>query len=288
MRFSIRNLERVKVSTPSDVTVGGSSEVRLRMEGRDISSEFGRDDGWRKLENEGKFRNGSSRSREEFRNARINEAERVKVPYQASSMVTDELRFASLIILSCASSYLPLCNVRLFISPLRNSSASSSLPLPLWFFTPLHLCLLVFDYSTCYVSLHICLAFKKASIRFEPFILFKAGIQFLEEMSYSQRADTGAPICLAAVLEYLTAEVLDLAGNAARDYRKSRIIPRHVLLAVRNDEDLGKLLACVTIAHGGGIVWSLYGLYSNKMRKNSKFPLRKATNEARTLKFHLV
>ncbi|GJW28140.1 histone H2A [Tanacetum coccineum] len=47
------------------------------------------------------------------------------------------------------------------------------------------------------------------------------------------------------------AEVLELAGNAARDNKKSRIIPRHVLLAIRNDEELGKLLSGVTIAHGG-------------------------------------
>ncbi|XP_057514570.1 probable histone H2A.2 [Actinidia eriantha] len=45
--------------------------------------------------------------------------------------------------------------------------------------------------------------------------------------------------------------VLELAGNAARDNKKNRIIPRHVLLAIRNDEDLGKLLARMTISHGG-------------------------------------
>lgn len=44
-----------------------------------------------------------------------------------------------------------------------------------------------------------------------------------------------------------------MAGNAARDNKKNRIIPRHLLLAVRNDEELGKLLAGVTIAHGGVI-----------------------------------
>lgn len=42
-----------------------------------------------------------------------------------------------------------------------------------------------------------------------------------------------------------------MAGNAARDNKKNRIIPRHVLLAVRNDEELRKLLAGVTIAYGG-------------------------------------
>jgi hypothetical protein len=65
------------------------------------------------------------------------------------------------------------------------------------------------------------------------------------------RIGAGAPVYLAAVLEYLAAEVLELSGNAARDNKKSRIIPRHVQLAVRNDEELSKLLAGVTIAEGG-------------------------------------
>ncbi|KAL8235129.1 hypothetical protein R6Q59_021229 [Mikania micrantha] len=68
----------------------------------------------------------------------------------------------------------------------------------------------------------------------------KAGLQFpvgrvgryLKKGRYAQRVGTGAPVYLAAVLEYLAAEVLELAGNAARDNKKNRIIPRHVLLAV--------------------------------------------------------
>ncbi|KAL6907471.1 hypothetical protein ACP4OV_002510 [Aristida adscensionis] len=87
----------------------------------------------------------------------------------------------------------------------------------------------------------------------------KAGLQFpvgrigryLKNGRYAQRVGSGAPVYLAAVLEYLAAEVLELAGNAARDNKKTRIIPRHVLLAIRNDEELGKLLSGVTIAHGG-------------------------------------
>ena len=48
----------------------------------------------------------------------------------------------------------------------------------------------------------------------------------------------GAPVNMsAAVLEYLSAEVLELVANAARDSNKSRIIPRQFKLAVRNDEE---------------------------------------------------
>ena len=87
----------------------------------------------------------------------------------------------------------------------------------------------------------------------------RAGVQFpvgrihrlLRNGNYSERVGAGAPVYMAAVLEYLTAEVLELAGNAARDNKKSRIIPRHLQLAIRNDEELNKLLGGVTIAQGG-------------------------------------
>jgi len=101
----------------------------------------------------------------------------------------------------------------------------------------------------------------------------RAGLQFpvgrvhrhLREGRYAQRVGAGAPVYLAAVLEYLAAEILELAGNASRDNKKTRIIPRHVQLAIRNDEELNKLLSNVTIAQGG----VLPNIHSNLLPKKS-------------------
>ena len=84
-------------------------------------------------------------------------------------------------------------------------------------------------------------------------------------VKYSSRIGAGAPVYLAAVLEYLCAEILELAGNAARDNKKSRIIPRHIQLAVRNDEELNKLLGDVTIA-GGGVLPNIHAVLLPKSK----------------------
>uniref|UniRef100_A0A5K3FY42 Histone H2A n=1 Tax=Mesocestoides corti TaxID=53468 RepID=A0A5K3FY42_MESCO len=79
--------------------------------------------------------------------------------------------------------------------------------------------------------------------------------------------NAGASVYLAAVLEYLAAEVHELAGNAARDNKKTRIIPRHFQLAILNDEEHNKLLGGVTIAQAGGLSNTQAVLLPKKTRK---------------------
>ncbi|BGP47902.1 histone H2A [Rhodotorula kratochvilovae] len=117
----------------------------------------------------------------------------------------------------------------------------------------------------------------------------KAGLQFpvgrihrlLRKGRYAQRIGAGAPVYLAAVLEYLTAEILELAGNAARDNKKGRIIPRHLQLAIRNDEELDKLLGHVVITQGASLLCSrpqvLPNIHQNLLpKKGDKSSAKKA------------
>ena len=105
----------------------------------------------------------------------------------------------------------------------------------------------------------------------------KAGLQFpvgriaryMRGMNLADRLGGGAPVYMAAVLEYLAAEILELAGNAARDNKRSRITPRHVLLAIRNDEEFNKLLGNITIA-SGGVLPNIHAVLLPKKKKKGR------------------
>ena len=67
---------------------------------------------------------------------------------------------------------------------------------------------------------------------------------------FGKKVHSSAGLFLAAVLEYLTAEILELSGNAASDNKKKLLTPRHVQMAIRHDEELDSLLQDVTISRG--------------------------------------
>lgn len=88
----------------------------------------------------------------------------------------------------------------------------------------------------------------------------RAGIQFpvcrtskAIRQHTKQRVDRSAPIALAAVLEYLMAEILELSAKAAVDNKRQRITPRHVMLAIRGDVELAALLRGMTMIGSGSM-----------------------------------
>ncbi|EGG20033.1 hypothetical protein DFA_07149 [Cavenderia fasciculata] len=67
------------------------------------------------------------------------------------------------------------------------------------------------------------------------------------------RMGRGTPIYLAAVLEYILAEVLELSLNVAREQKKTIIAPNHIRTAIQNDNELFGLFDKVIIAGAGAV-----------------------------------
>ncbi|CAF0971612.1 unnamed protein product [Brachionus calyciflorus] len=83
-----------------------------------------------------------------------------------------------------------------------------------------------------------------------------------------------AAVLISAVLEYLTAEVLELSGNVSIQLKKKRIIPRHIFLAIKNDEELDKLLKNTVLTDSG----ALPGIHPNLLKtKTSKIQHKNQT-----------
>ncbi|EZG69601.1 histone H2A [Gregarina niphandrodes] len=92
----------------------------------------------------------------------------------------------------------------------------------------------------------------------------KAGLIFpcarvrshMKEVCFGQRIRPEAAICLAGVLEYLVAELLEVSGEEAKRQNRQRITPAHLLDTIRNDVDFSELAKNITLAHTGSSIRS--------------------------------
>lgn len=96
---------------------------------------------------------------------------------------------------------------------------------------------------------------RKTSRTKQPKLLFPVyrAHRFLQNGMHMQTNRIGrkAPLALAVIVEYLASQLLSLSGEIAKKFNVKRITPRHLLLAIRMDNELNKLLSDITIAQGG-------------------------------------
>lgn len=96
--------------------------------------------------------------------------------------------------------------------------------------------------------------------------------KFAKSGKYAERIGQGVPVYMAGVLEYLTFEILELASNKAGESvsgKKSskNILPRHIMLAVKSDEEFSKFLKGAEFAQSGRVPTYLLDEGSNKKKK---------------------
>ena len=121
----------------------------------------------------------------------------------------------------------------------------------------------------------------KASIIFPPSLVEK----FLRQFGYNKiMVSSSAPVYLAAVLEYITFEILDLSNSYCKDNKRARISIRDVEMSVRTDIELDKLFNKFNIELlGGGVIPFIH---SSILKKNVKKTLKHSESNKTNRRYH--
>eukprot|EP01133_Synstelium_polycarpum_P017482 gene17482-20858_t len=104
--------------------------------------------------------------------------------------------------------------------------------------------------------------------------------RLLRDGRYAPRVESLAPVYLAAVLEYLVIEILELAHNMCSQQKKTRITPQHINWAVGNDQELNQLFQHVTIANGGVVPTPQAATETKTKKKSTKKKAPAAESQA--------
>ena len=118
---------------------------------------------------------------------------------------------------------------------------------------------------------------NKANIIFPPSIAEK----FLRQFGYSRVMITNnAPIFLAATVEYICAEILELSSNTATINKRMRITIRDLVLGVRDDYELDKLFDYLNISFiGGGVVPYIHPILTTSKKVKRKVVKTEQSNK---------
>lgn len=116
---------------------------------------------------------------------------------------------------------------------------------------------------------------------------FSAGLTFpvtrveniMRSLSNVERISGTAAVYMAAVLEYVTAELLEIAGRVTAEAKKMRITPRHIKLAILNDTELTRLFSGVVLS-GGVAAHVEESLIKHKSRSTKKVSKPESEKEA--------
>lgn len=83
---------------------------------------------------------------------------------------------------------------------------------------------------------------KKAGLQFPPSRVRSIIEKIIPDYKTDARISSVAPVYLTAVIEYLTAELLELSGNVARDANRSILRSEDIKKAIENDDELQRTL----------------------------------------------
>ena len=107
---------------------------------------------------------------------------------------------------------------------------------------------------------------KKAGIIFPPGRIHR----LLKHGLYAQRTSKDAAVFIAAVLEYITSEVVEVAGDLTMNDTKVTMTPKHINLGMRSDYELSKLASSMIVSHGGTLSNINEALFPKKKAKKTK------------------